>query len=380
MHDLIYLDNAATTIHKPAQVVSAVAEALCSAGNSGRGVHGASLDASRIVFETRALAAELFGAPDPSCIAFTKNSTEALNIALQGLLQPGDHVITTAAEHNSVLRPLYLLEKQGVELTILPCDEKGNFDVQGFEREIRRNTRLLVCTHGSNLTGNLTDIQAVGEIAEKKGVLLVVDASQTAGVFPLHVQEMHIDVLCFTGHKGLLGPQGTGGLVVRPGLAIRPLMSGGSGVQTYLKEHPREMPTALEAGTLNIHGLAGLRAALSWLKEQGLDSLRERELEMMWEFYRRVSDISGVRVYGDFSKNERCPIVTLNIRDYDSSRVADVLAEEYGIAVRPGAHCAPLMHQALGTVEQGAVRFSFSHGNTLEEIKKAAEAVREIAE
>ncbi|MDO4490896.1 MAG: aminotransferase class V-fold PLP-dependent enzyme [Lachnospiraceae bacterium] len=377
---MIYLDNAATTIHKPAQVVSAVAEALCSAGNSGRGVHGASLDASRIVFETRALAAELFGAPDPSCIAFTKNSTEALNIALQGLLQPGDHVITTAAEHNSVLRPLYLLEKQGVELTILPCDEKGNFDVQGFEREIRRNTRLLVCTHGSNLTGNLTDIQAVGEIAEKKGVLLVVDASQTAGVFPLHVQEMHIDVLCFTGHKGLLGPQGTGGLVVRPGLAIRPLMSGGSGVQTYLKEHPREMPTALEAGTLNIHGLAGLRAALSWLKEQGLDSLRERELEMMWEFYRRVSDISGVRVYGDFSKNERCPIVTLNIRDYDSSRVADVLAEEYGIAVRPGAHCAPLMHQALGTVEQGAVRFSFSHGNTLEEIKKAAEAVREIAE
>lgn len=380
MHDLIYLDNAATTMKKPITVVQAVTDALCSVGNSGRGVHGAALDASRIVYETRALAAELFGAPDPSCVAFTMNSTEALNIALFGLLNPGDHVITTAAEHNSVLRPLYVLEARGVEVTVLPCDNKGRFCLEGFEKEIRDNTKLIVCTHGSNLTGNLTDIQTVGEIAHRNNLLFVVDASQTAGVFELDVEKMHIDVLCFTGHKSLLGPQGTGGLVVRPGLQIRPLLSGGSGVQTYLKEHPREMPTALEAGTLNVHGLAGLRASFQYIIGEGIDALREKELDLMWEFYQGVSGIPGVTVYGDFSKRERCPIVTLNICDYDSSRVADVLVEEYGIAVRPGAHCAPLMHKALGTVEQGAVRFSFSHMNTGEEVRKAIQAVKELAE
>lgn len=380
MYGLIYLDHAATTMKKPECVIRAVTDALSSVGNSGRGVHGAALDASRIVFETRMLAAQLFGAEDPSSIAFTMNSTEALNIALFGLLNPGDHVITTAAEHNSVLRPLYVLEKQGVELSILPCDKKGVFDIEGFEKEIRDNTRLIVCTHGSNLTGNLTDLQAVGDIAHRHGLLFVVDASQTAGVFPIDVQKQHIDVLCFTGHKSLLGPQGTGGLYVRPGLTVRPLLSGGSGVQTYLKEHPGEMPTALEAGTLNIHGLAGLRASLSYIEEQGMDALREKELELMWAFYTGVSEIPGVTVYGDFSSHLRCPIVSLNIQDYDSSRVADVLMEEYRIATRPGAHCAPLMHQALGTVEQGAVRFSFSHSNTMEEVEKALEAVREIAE
>lgn len=380
MHGLIYLDNAATTMKKPDTVVQAVTEALCSVGNSGRGVHGAALDASRIVYETRALAARLFGAEDPSRIAFTMNSTEALNMALTGLLDPGDHVITTAAEHNSVLRPLYALEKRGVELTILPCDRKGVFDLEAFETEIRENTKLIVCTHGSNLTGNLTDIQKVGEIAHKHGLLLVVDASQTAGVCTIDVQKQHIDVLCFTGHKSLLGPQGTGGLYVRPGLTLRPLLSGGSGVQTYLKEHPKEMPTALEAGTLNVHGLAGLRASLTFILEEGTDSLWKKEMDLMWAFYDRVSQLPDVTVYGDFSQKNRCPIVSLNIGDYDSSLVADVLMEEYGVATRPGAHCAPLMHEALGTVQQGAVRFSFSHTNTMEEVIKAAEAVKELAD
>lgn len=380
MHDLIYLDNAATSMRKPDTVIQAVTEALTSLGNSGRGVHGAALGASRIVFETRALLAELFHAEDPSCVAFTMNSTEALNIALFGLINPGEHVITTAAEHNSVLRPLYVLEKQGVELTIIPCDAEGRLDISAFEKEIRDNTKLIICTHGSNLTGNLMDIEAIGEIAHKHKILFVVDASQTAGVFPIDVQKMHIDVLCFTGHKSLLGPQGTGGLVVRQGLQIRPLLSGGSGVQTYLKEHPREMPVALEAGTLNVHGLAGLRAAIQYIMAEGLDTLREKEMELMWEFYQRVKEIPGVTVYGDFSKRQRCPIVTLNIGDYDSSRVADALAEEYGIAIRPGAHCAPLMHQALGTVDQGAVRFSFSHFNSMDEVERAATAVRELAE
>ena len=190
---------------------------------------------------------------------------------------------------------------------------------------------------------------------------------------------MNIDILCFTGHKSLLGPQGTGGLVVREGLSVRPLLSGGSGVQTYSKTHPAQMPTALEAGTLNAHGLAGLRAAVGYLQETGIDRIRQTEQDLMWEFYNQVREIPGITVYGDFSQKERCPIVTLNVRDYDSSEVSDALAIQYGIATRPGAHCAPLMHQALGTVEQGAVRFSFSHYNTTEEINIAVSALRELA-
>ena len=224
------------------------------------------------------------------------------------------------------------------------------------------------------------DIRKVGEIAHRHGVLFVVDASQTAGVFPIDVQADGIDILCFTGHKGLLGPQGTGGLYVREGLAVRPLKSGGSGVQTYSKTHPSEMPTALEAGTLNGHGIAGLHAALEYLAEEGIDSIRACEQALMWRFYEGVKAIPGVKVYGDFSGKERCPIVTLNIRDYDSSEVSDELLMTYDISTRPGAHCAPLMHEALGTVEQGAVRFSFSHFNTEEEIDTAIRAVKELAE
>lgn len=377
---MIYMDNAATTMQKPEEVVQAVTQALTSMGNPGRGVHDASLSASRIIYETRASLAELFGAESPNCIAFTMNSTESLNIAIQGVLNPGDHVITTVLEHNSVLRPLYVMEKQGVELTILPCNSQGVLDYEEFERAIRPNTKAIVCTNGSNLTGNLVDIQKIGEIAWKHKLLFIVDASQTAGVFPIDVQRMHIDILCFTGHKGLLGPQGTGGLYVHTGVQIRPLLAGGSGVQTYLKEHPAEMPTALEAGTLNAHGLAGLHASVQYIQQKGIDTIRQIEQDRMWEFYHAVSAIDGVTVYGDFSKKERCPIVTLNIRDYDSSKVADVLYTDYGIATRAGAHCAPLMHQALGTVEQGAVRFSFSHYTTKEEIEFAVNAIKELAE
>lgn len=376
---MIYFDNAATTLRKPECVVQAVTEALCSLGNSGRGVHSGALCASRTIYEARAALAELFGAESPERIAFTANSTEALNIAIKGLLDPGDHVITTALEHNSVLRPLYELEDQGVALTILPADPQGNIRYGDLEKEIRPNTRAIITTHGSNLTGNLLDIAKIGAIAKRHGLIYMVDASQTAGVFHIDVQTMHIDMLCFTGHKGLLGPQGTGGIYVRDGLEVRPLRSGGSGVQTYLRQHPPQMPTALEAGTLNGHGIAGLGAAIRYIQETGLDTIREAEQALMWEFYTRVRDIPGITVYGDFSTKNRCPIVSLNIRDYDSGEVSDALSEQYGIATRPGAHCAPLMHKALGTAEQGAVRFSFSHFNTKEEIKIAVAALRELA-
>ncbi len=377
---MIYLDNAATTLQKPGQVAEAVAEAMCSLGNAGRGVHEATLGASRVIFDTRKRLADFFHAENPKQIAFTMNSTESLNTAVKGILQSGDHVITTELEHNSVLRPLYEMEKKGVELTIIPSDEKGRIDIQDFEREIRENTRMIVCTHGSNLTGNLVDIAAVGEIARRHQVLFCVDASQTAGVFPIDVQEMQIDILCFTGHKSLLGPQGTGGMYVRESVGVRPLKSGGSGVQTYRKEHPPEMPTALEAGTLNGHGIAGLNAAVAYIQETGMDVIRKREQELMRRFYDGVKVIPGIKIYGDFSVRERCPIVALNLGNYDSSEVSDELFMTYGIATRPGAHCAPLMHKALGTVEQGAVRFSFSHYNTEEEIDAAAAALRELEE
>lgn len=376
---MIYFDNAATTLQKPKCVVEAVTEAMCSLGNSGRGVHGGALSASRIIYDARMALARLFGAESPDRIAFTANSTQALNMAIKGVLNPGDHVITTALEHNSVLRPLYELEDLGMELTILHADPSGNICYDDFEKAIRSNTKVIVTTHGSNLTGNLLDIDRIGAIAKKHGLIYIVDASQTAGVFDIDVQAMHIDMLCFTGHKGLLGPQGTGGIYVREGVEIKPLLSGGSGVQTYLRSHPPQMPTALEAGTLNGHGIAGLGAAVRYLLETGLPAIREKEQNLMKTFYEAVREIPGITVYGDFTSYNRCAIVSLNVRDYDSGEVSDALSEEYGIATRPGAHCAPLMHKALGTVEQGAVRFSFSHYNTEKEILIAVSALRELA-
>lgn len=365
---------------KPPQVVRAVTEALCSMGNSGRGSHDASLDASRTVFDTRVKLAELFNAENPSRIAFTANATEALNIAIKGILRAGDHVITTALEHNSVLRPLYEMEALGVELTIIPADSSGNIDYGELAKYVRRNTKAIICTHASNLTGNLVDIARVGGIAAAHNVLFVVDASQTAGVFPVDVQEMNIDILCFTGHKSLMGPQGTGGMYVREGIAVRPLLSGGSGVQTYSRRHPEQMPTALEAGTLNAHGIAGLGAAVQYIRDTGIDVIRKKEQELMRAFYEEARDIPGIRIYGDFAAKERAPIVSLNIRDYESAAVSDALAQDYGIYTRSGGHCAPLMHQALGTVGQGAVRFSFSHYNTMEEVCLAVSALKELAE
>ena len=376
---MIYLDNAATTMHKPKEVIDAVVNAMSSMGNAGRGANEASLSASRIIYDTREKLCKFFNGENPKQIVFTNNSTESLNIAIKGLLNSGDHVITTMLEHNSVLRPLYEMREKGVELTIIESDKNGRFRLEDMEAAVQPNTKMIVCTNGSNLTGNYVPLKPVGELAKKHDILFVVDASQTAGVFPIDVQDMMIDVLCFTGHKGLLGPQGTGGMYVREGLKIRPLKTGGSGVQTYSKTHPAEMPTALEAGTLNGHGIAGLHAAMSYLEETGVDHIRAREQELMWRFYEGVKDIPEITIYGDFSTKERCAIVTLNIGDYDSSEVSDALLTEYSISTRPGGHCVPLMHEALGTVEQGAVRFSFSHYNTEEEVDEAIEAVRELA-
>ena len=375
---MIYLDNAATTMRKPDGVIPAVVKAMESMGNSSRGTHEGALDAARSVYRTRVKLGRMFGCPEERVI-FTCNSTEALNIAISGTIDKGDHVITTDLEHNSVLRPLYRLEaEKGVELSFVPADKLGNVDYADFERLMRPNTKAIVCTHASNLTGNHVDIQRVGEIAHRHGALLIVDASQTAGAFPINIREMGIDVLCFTGHKSLMGPQGTGGLCVGEGVEIRPFKVGGSGVQSYSKTQPEEYPTRLEAGTLNGHGIAGLGAALDFIEQVGMDSIYQKEHQLMTRFYEGVKDIEGVTVYGDFSRM-RSPVVALNIKDYDSSAVSDELSEYYGIATRPGAHCAPRMHMALGTEAQGAVRFSFAYFNTEDDVDAAVNAVKDIA-
>ena len=376
---MIYLDNAATTLQKPQCVIDAVVQAMTTMGNAARGAHSSSLTASRMVYDCRCKIAKLFGCRLPENVIFTANSTEALNIALNGVFEPGDHVITTDLEHNSVLRPLYRLEKLGViTLSFVPSDPQGRVKTEDFAALIQPNTRAIVCTHASNLTGNMVDVAAVGSIAREHGLLLIVDASQTAGAVPIDMEAMGIDILCFTGHKGLMAPQGTGGLCIREGVEVRPFKVGGSGVHSYDQEQPVEYPTRLEAGTLNSHGIAGLSAALDFLEETGMEAIREKELALMQRFLEGVRNIEGITLYGDFHR-ERTAVVALNIRDYDSGAVADALYEEFGIATRAGAHCAPRMHKALGTREQGAVRFSFSWFNTEADVDVAVNALAELA-
>ena len=377
---MIYLDNAATTLQKPPQVGKAMLAALQTAGNPGRGAHEPTLHAARLVYGAREALAQLFHAESPACIAFAANATQALNTALCGLLAPGDHVITTVCEHNSVLRPLYRLRAQGMQVDFVGVDARGNLRYEQFEQLLRPNTKAVVVTHASNVTGNVTDLAWVSAFAKAHGLLMIVDAAQTAGARPIDVQKLGIDVLCFTGHKALLGPQGTGGLYVRPGLWVAPLVVGGSGVHSFDEAHPSEMPTALEAGTLNVPGLAGLEAGVRWIIQQGVETLCAKENALARLFYENVKDVPGVIVYGDCTAESHAPIVSLNLAGEDSARVADALWEEYGVCVRAGAHCAPLMHKALGTVEQGVVRFSFSYQNTEEEALAAAAAVRALAE
>lgn len=377
---MIYLDNAATTLRKPQPVIDAVVAAMTTLGNSARGTHDGSLSASRIIYGTREKLADFFGCPRPDHVVFTCNSTEALNTAICGLLNPGDHVISTDLEHNSVLRPLYRMEaERNVSLSFVPADWQGNLDYGDFARLIRPETRAIVCTHASNLTGNAVDIGRVGEIAHAHGLTFIVDASQTAGVLPINMSAQHIDILCFTGHKSLMGPQGTGGLCLGERVNLRPWKVGGTGVQTYSRSQPEQLPTLLEAGTLNGHGIAGLSAALDYIREVGMDTIREKEEALMRRFYAGVSAIPGVTVYGNFAA-PRTAVAALNIRDYDSGEVADALSQDYGIATRPGAHCAPRMHRALGTEYQGAVRFSFGWFNAEAEIDTAIQAVKELAE
>lgn len=377
---MIYFDNAATTLQKPVEAIEAVQKALLTLGNAGRGAHAPTLQAARTVYDTRVKLAKLFNIANPAQIAFTCNATEALNIAIQGLFKAGDHVISSEAEHNSVLRPLYLQESAGVEVSFVPLEAYGRIDYAVLESKVKVNTKAIVINHASNVTGNVNDLQKLSAIAKRHKLLLVVDASQTAGTLPIDVQAMGIDVLCFTGHKGLLGPQGTGGIYVGENVKLSSLKVGGSGVHSFDKVHPQMMPTLLEAGTLNGHGLAGLDAAVSFLLATGVDKVHVHEMKLLRHFVDGIKKLPKVKLYGDFASAERVALVSLNIGEMDAGLVSDILWEDYGICVRAGAHCAPLVHQHFGTEKQGMVRFSFGYFNTLEEVDVAIKAIKEIAE
>ena len=376
---MIYLDNAATTLHKPDVVIDAVVKAMKTQGNASRGAHGATLSASRVVYDARVKIAKFFNFDKPSNVIFTCNSTEALNIAINGIIKAGDKVVSTDTEHNSVLRPLYHLQKtKNIDLQFVKADGKGVLSLDDFERIVDKDTKVVVVNHASNLTGNVNDIKSIGEIAHKNGAIFIVDGSQSAGTMKVDVKDLGIDVYCFTGHKGLFGPQGTGGLLVKDGIEIDAWKRGGSGVKTYSEDQPLEYPTRLEAGTLNSHGIAGLSAAIDFIDEIGVDKIEGKEKELTEYFYNKAKEIDGVKIYGDFSK-QHAAIVSLNVKDYDSGEVSDALSNDYGIATRPGAHCAPRLHIDLGTKYQGAVRFSFSYFTTYEELDAAINALKEIA-
>ncbi|WP_080797290.1 aminotransferase class V-fold PLP-dependent enzyme [Arabiibacter massiliensis] len=377
---MIYLDNAATTLMKPPEVAEAVARAIGSFGGVGRGVHEASIAAGMAVFDARERTARLLGAPSAARVAFAANATEALNIAIEGLLPDGGRAVTTAASHNSVLRPLFRArDERGCSVEVAPHGADGSLDFAALERLLAGGADLVAVAHASNLTGDVYDAALLARMAHEAGALIVLDAAQTAGALPVDMGALGADVVCFTGHKSLFGPQGTGGLAVAEGVEVSPLLEGGSGTHSFDERHPRFMPEALEAGTLNAHGLAGLAAGIAYLEGVGVDEVARQAAALVERFEAGALAVPGVRVLGGHGGIARCGIVALNVGGADSALVADRLVQDFGICVRAGAHCAPLMHRALGTEGQGAVRFSFSHFNTEYEVDQALEALEAVA-
>jgi cysteine desulfurase family protein len=378
---IIYLDNAATSWPKPPEVLAAMQNYMQNIGGStGRSGHRLSIDAARIVFETREKLALLFNISDPLCIVLTKNATEALNLAIFGLLRQGDHVITSSMEHNSVMRPLRVMEASGVELTVIQGNSECIISAAQIYEEIKQNTKAIFITHASNVTGTLMPIGEIGQIARKNNLILCVDAAQTAGSFPIDVEEMNIDLLAFTGHKSLFGPTGTGGLYIREGLekVIEPLCVGGTGSRSEMEKHPGFMPDRFEAGTPNTVGLAGLQAGVQFVLSEGVGKIKKSEEELVKIFIEGAKEIPGMILYENTSPGQRIPVISFNISGIDPGNVSWQLDEYFDIMSRSGLHCAPNAHKTIGTFPSGTVRFSFSYFNTGGEIIKAIKALRQI--
>ncbi|HOF77174.1 MAG TPA: aminotransferase class V-fold PLP-dependent enzyme [Smithellaceae bacterium] len=379
--NIIYFDNAATSWPKPPQTLTAMQDYLQNVGGSpGRSGHRLSLEAARIVFETREMLSQLFNVPDPLRIVLTRNATESLNIAIFGLLNPGDHVITSDMEHNSVMRPLRAAEARGVDITVVPCGSNGLIDPGDVVKAIRTNTKAIFITNASNVTGTIMPIADIGKIAREHDLVLCVDAAQTAGCYPIDVEAMHIDLLAFTGHKSLFGPSGTGGLYIRDGLEnkIEPICFGGTGSRSELEVQPNFMPDRYESGTPNTIGIAGLTAGIEFIRSKGLKNITAHEKQLTGLFLQGIEAIKGVTVYGIKDEYRQIPVVSFNIQGMDPAKVSLELDEQFEIMSRPGLHCAPAAHKTLGTYPSGTVRFSFSCFNTEEQIIKAIEAIRQI--
>lgn len=377
---MIYMDNAATSFPKPESVYTAVDHFnRCLGGNPGRGSHQATLKAGSILLDAREVLSRLFNIKDCEQIAFTANVTESLNIALKGLLRPGDHVISTSMEHNAVARPLYTLSQQGVEWTTVACTADGSLDPEDIRRAIKPNTRMVAMLHASNLTGTIMPIAEVGKICRENNLMFLVDSAQTAGVLPLDVEAQNIDLLAFTGHKGLLGLQGTGGLYVSTGLEISPLKEGGTGSFSEHLQHPGFMPDRLESGTPNTPGIVGLLAGVEFILQTGRENIHRHEQELTEMLLGGLREIKGIKTYGPNDSKRQTAVVAFNIDDVDCGELSMQLDYQYGIVTRSGLHCAPLAHQTIGTLERGSCRLSPGYFTTKEEIETVIRAVHDIS-
>ncbi len=377
---MIYFDSAATTWPKPTEVWQAMENCIRFTGaNPGRSGHQMAIKAGKLVDEARELLATLFNITNPDRIIFTLNATEALNLGIKGLLKPGDHVITSSMEHNSVTRPLYVLQSKGIEVTKVSCARDGGIKVEDIEKAVRPNTTAIVITHASNVTGTLMPIAEIGRLAKKKGLYFIVDAAQTAGVFNINVSFMNIHLLAFPGHKGLYGPTGTGGLYIAEGLELTPLKEGGTGSMSEVPGQPNLMPERYESGTLNSVGIAGLAAGLKFLRSEGTEKVRQHEMELTQRFLKGAGKIKGLTLYGPAEIHERAPVVSFSLAGKATGMVGTVLDKQYNIACRAGLHCAPDAHSTLGTFDQKLVRFSFSYFNKEEEVDYAIGTLAEIA-
>ena len=380
---MIYLDHAATSWPKPPPVLAAITDFLVHSGGSpGRSAHRLSLKAARSLYAARETLANFLNAPDPLRVLFTANATEALNLAIYGLLRPGDRVVTTAMEHNAVMRPLRDLERQGVQLVVVPCGPEGSLAPEDLRRAARPGTRLLVANHASNVTGTLLPIAELGTLAREIQTLLLVDAAQTAGALPLDMQALGIDLLAFTGHKALLGPPGTGGLVLGPRLdpaELQPRIRGGTGSRSEREEQPDDLPDKFESGTPNGPGIAGLLAGVQTVQQLGLENIRAHEIRLTEQLIQGLQAIPGVRLYGPQDPRKRTATVSFTVDKRRVSEVAWRLDEEFGVLCRVGLHCAPAAHRTLGTFPEGTIRFAAGFTTTTDQIATALQAVQEIA-
>jgi cysteine desulfurase family protein len=376
---MIYFDNACTSFPKPPAVVGAIQEYFLNIGSSpGRSGHRLALDAARLVFEARESLSQLFRVPRSEQLVFTSSATDALNLAIMGLLSKGDHVITPSMEHNSVMRPLnYLLKKGIIDLTIVPCSEEGYIDPDAVRKSIKKNTRLIAVNHASNVVGTIAPLEEIGKISGE--IPFLVDAAQSAGAVTIDIEAMGIDLLAFTGHKSLYGPQGTGGLYVRDGIDLKPLRFGGTGSKSESWDHPDFLPDKYECGTPNTAGIAGLGEGVRFVLNRGLEEILRHEMRLTQSLLEGLEDIEEIAVYGPRNPSEQTPTVSINVKGREASGVGYRLDREFEIMTRVGLHCNPGTHKTIGTFPHGTVRLSMGYFNTHEEVDQVLEALREIA-